>query len=137
MVVRRRAARDFEQVGRRLCEVLDGVALEGFPRHSVSVRYATEHRCGVVVHGPGLSGAVSGTDPLKDGRRLMRCEPMDDSAEAAFSARVTQAASDAFRRHDRVHVQDEAHGSQNPGASYPDSRKLEATGRVSEGVCVV
>lgn len=98
MVVRRRAARDFEQVGRRLCEVLDGVALEGFPRHSVSVRYATEHRCGVVVHGPGLSGAVSGTDPLKDGRRLMRCEPMDDSAEAAFSARVTQAASDAFRR---------------------------------------
>ena len=93
MVVRRRAARDFEQVGRRLCEVLDGVALEGFPRHSVSVRYATEHRCGVVVHGPGLSGAVSGTDPLKDGRRLMRCEPMDDSAEAAFSARVTQAAA--------------------------------------------
>jgi len=36
----------------------------------VSVRYATEHRCGVVVRGPGLSDAISGTDPLKDGLPL-------------------------------------------------------------------
>lgn len=36
----------------------------------MSVRYATEHRCGVVVRGPGLSDAISGTDPLKDGLPL-------------------------------------------------------------------
>ena len=35
-------------------------------QHAVSVKYATEHRCGVVVRGPGLSDQISGTDPLKD-----------------------------------------------------------------------
>ena len=43
-----------------------GLELPSFPQHSVSVRYATEHRCGLVVRGPGLSDAISGTDPLKD-----------------------------------------------------------------------
>ena len=43
-----------------------GLRLPSYPQHAVSVRYATEHRCGVVVRGPGLSDAISGTDPLKD-----------------------------------------------------------------------
>lgn len=43
-----------------------GLRLPSFPEHAVSVRYATEHRCGVAVRGPGLSDAVSGTDPLRD-----------------------------------------------------------------------
>lgn len=98
LVVRRRADRNFEALGPTLCAALDGVPLPGWPEHSVSVRYATEHRCGVVVHGPGLSGGVSGTDPLKDGRRLMRCEPTDGTEEAHTSAKVVQTASDAFRR---------------------------------------
>ena len=36
----------------------------------MSVKYATEHRCGVVLRGTGLSDAVSGTDPLKDNLAL-------------------------------------------------------------------
>lgn len=98
VVVRRRADRNFEALGPTLCAALDGTPLPGWPEHSVSVRYATEHRCGVVVHGPGLSGNVSGTDPLKDGRRLVRCEPTDDTTEACISAKVVQVVSDAFRR---------------------------------------
>lgn len=43
-----------------------GIIIPGFPQHAVSVKYATEHRCGVVVRGAGLSDAISGTDPLKD-----------------------------------------------------------------------
>lgn len=43
-----------------------GLPLPSFPNHTISVRYATEHRCGVVVRGQGLSDAISGTDPLKD-----------------------------------------------------------------------
>ena len=43
-----------------------GLRLPSFPEHAVSVRYATEHRCGVAVRGPGLSDAISGTDPLRD-----------------------------------------------------------------------
>ena len=43
-----------------------GSAIPGFPQHAVAVRYATEHRCGVVVRGAGLCDAISGTDPLRD-----------------------------------------------------------------------
>lgn len=41
------------------------------PQHTVSVKYATEHRCGVVVRGPGLSDQIGGTDPLKDNLPLL------------------------------------------------------------------
>ncbi|KAL5137439.1 L-ascorbate peroxidase, cytosolic [Glycine soja] len=34
--------------------------------------YATKHRCGVVVKGPNLSGNISGTEPLKDNRILLK-----------------------------------------------------------------
>jgi hypothetical protein len=37
-----------------------GGTLPAFPQHAVSVRYATEHRCGVVVRGAGLTDAISG-----------------------------------------------------------------------------
>ena len=47
-----------------------GLRLPSFPEHAVSVRYATEHRCGVAVRGPGLSDAISGTDPLRDNLAL-------------------------------------------------------------------
>ena len=43
-----------------------GVQLPSFPGLVVKAKYATEHRCGIVVSGPGLSDDVSGTDPLKD-----------------------------------------------------------------------
>lgn len=50
-----------------------GVRLLGFSQHSVAVKYATEHRCGVAVSGPGLSDAITGTDPLKDNLPLQVC----------------------------------------------------------------
>lgn len=40
--------------------------LPSFPDHTVSVKYAIEHRCGVRVRGPGLTDTITGTDPLKD-----------------------------------------------------------------------
>ena len=43
-----------------------GVRLPSFPELVVKAKYATEHRCGIVVSGPGLSDDVTGTDPLKD-----------------------------------------------------------------------
>ena len=66
IVLHRRADRRFEELGPLLCAALDGLRLPSFPQHAVSVKYATEHRCGVVVRGPGLSDQISGTDPLKD-----------------------------------------------------------------------
>jgi 2,3-bisphosphoglycerate-independent phosphoglycerate mutase len=82
LVTKRRADRHFEHLGPPLCAALDGLALPSFPQHAISVGYATEHRCGVVVRGPGLSDAIEGTDPLKDGRPLLASAPLDDSLEA-------------------------------------------------------
>jgi len=37
--------------------------------------YATEHRCGIKVSGPGLSYHITGQDPLVDGRPLPKVKP--------------------------------------------------------------
>jgi 2,3-bisphosphoglycerate-independent phosphoglycerate mutase len=66
--------------------------LPSFPQHAVSVRYATEHRCGVVVRGAGLCDAISGTDPLKDNLPLLLCEGTDGTAEVGGPAAAAAAA---------------------------------------------
>ena len=57
VVVRRRADRSFEKEGPDLCGALDGLALDPsrFAGCEVEVRYATEHRCGVVVRRRALA----------------------------------------------------------------------------------
>jgi 2,3-bisphosphoglycerate-independent phosphoglycerate mutase len=60
-----------------------GMQLPDYPDHSVQVRYATEHRCGVVIRGPDLTDAISGTDPLKDNLPLRRCSSLDNSPEVS------------------------------------------------------
>ncbi|KAK9901638.1 hypothetical protein WJX75_006034 [Coccomyxa subellipsoidea] len=93
IVVSRRADRKFEDIGPRLCADLNGVRLLGFPQHSVAVKYATEHRCGVAVSGSGLSDAITGTDPLKDNLPLQEVKPLDGSSEAAFTAALVMQLS--------------------------------------------
>eukprot|EP00256_Glycine_max_P069407 XP_025984002.1 transcription factor MYB96-like isoform X1 [Glycine max] len=56
-------------------------------------RYATEHRCGVVVKGPNLSGNISGTEPLKDNHILLKAEALDDSHEPSNIAVVVNELS--------------------------------------------
>ena len=93
IVTSRRADRHFEEEGPILCAALDGMKLPSFPQYEVRVRYATEHRCGVVVKGPNLSGNISGTDPLKDNRLLLKAEALDDSYEARNTASVVNELS--------------------------------------------
>ncbi|CAN1167548.1 2,3-bisphosphoglycerate-independent phosphoglycerate mutase 1 [Linum perenne] len=90
---RRRADRHFEEEGPVLCKALDGMKLPSFPEYEVRVRYATEHRCGVVVKGPKLSGNMSGTDPLKDNRLLLKAEALDNTDEARHTAVVVNELS--------------------------------------------
>ncbi|KAJ8528860.1 hypothetical protein K7X08_030504 [Anisodus acutangulus] len=93
IVVSRRADRHFEEEGPILCAALDGMKLHSFPEYEIRVRYATEHRCGVVVKGPKLSGNISGTDPLKDNRLLLQAKPLDDTDEAKHTAAVVNELS--------------------------------------------
>lgn len=97
IVTSRRADRRFDEEGPILCNALDGLTIPGYPQYQVKVKYATEHRCGVVVSGPGLTDAISGTDPLKDNLPLLLAEPTDDSAEAKNTAAVVNVLSDAIR----------------------------------------
>ncbi|RID76439.1 hypothetical protein BRARA_B03408 [Brassica rapa] len=102
VVVSRRADRHFEEEGPCegpiLCAALDGMKLPSFPEYEVRVRYATEHRCGVVVKGPKLSGNISGTDPLKDNRLLLEAKPLDESEEAKHTAKVVNELSREISR---------------------------------------
>ncbi|CAN1241344.1 2,3-bisphosphoglycerate-independent phosphoglycerate mutase 1 [Linum perenne] len=93
IVTSRRADRHFEEEGPVLCKALDGMKLPSFPEYEVRVRYATEHRCGVVVKGPKLSGNISGTDPLKDNRLLLKAEALDNTDEARHTAVVVNELS--------------------------------------------
>lgn len=97
VVTSRRADRHFEEAGPILCAALNGLKLPSYPEYKVSVRYATEHRCGVVVSGPGLCGNISGSDPLKDHRLLLKVKPLDDTKEAAHTANVVNELSDVIR----------------------------------------
>lgn len=98
IVISRRADRHFEEEGPILCAALDGLKLPSFPQYEVSVRYATEHRCGVVVKGPYLSGNISGTDPLKDNRQLLEAQALDDTTEAKHTAAVVNELSKEISR---------------------------------------
>lgn len=97
IVVQRRADRQFEEEGPVLCAALDNMSIPGYPDYSINVKYATEHRCGVVIRGPLLTDAISGTDPLKDNLPLLAAQPLEDSHEALRTADVVNAASDAIR----------------------------------------
>lgn len=75
IVISRRADRNFEHIGPTLCSYLNDTKIPSFPDHRVEVKYATEHRCGVVVRGSNLCDNVTGTDPLRDGLKLKTSRP--------------------------------------------------------------
>ena len=66
--------------------------------YKVSCVYATEHRCGVKISGPGLSSAITGTDPIKDNKKLVVCQAIDGSDEKAKkTAELVNSLSDGIR----------------------------------------
>ena len=70
IVERRRVDRHFDW-GIPLCDALNNMKIPGFDEYLVACEYATEHRCGLKVTGKGLSSQISGTDPLKDNKKLL------------------------------------------------------------------
>jgi 2,3-bisphosphoglycerate-independent phosphoglycerate mutase len=76
IVERRRVDREFDW-GISLCDTLNDMTIPGYDDYTVKCEYATEHRCGLKVTGKGLSSLITGTDPLKDFKPLLLCEPTD------------------------------------------------------------
>ncbi|MEM2909049.1 MAG: 2,3-bisphosphoglycerate-independent phosphoglycerate mutase [Candidatus Bilamarchaeaceae archaeon] len=86
-VVDRRAGRISTDEGKHLekylCTKIEDV--EAIFAHSV------EHRGALVLRGPGLSPAVSDTDPHTAGEEIRRCVPLDSTPEAEKTARIVNA----------------------------------------------
>jgi 2,3-diphosphopglycerate-independent phosphoglycerate mutase len=119
VVTSRRADRCFEEEGPVLCGALDGETVEvDGDMYRMHVRYATEHRCGVVVRavdpsrGVMLTDRIEGTDPLKDGLVLKTSVGLDvedagvgeeELERQRRTARVVNAVSDRMRSILREH----------------------------------
>jgi 2,3-diphosphopglycerate-independent phosphoglycerate mutase len=96
--------REFNKWGLELCPVLDKLELPGYPDYKVSCEYATEHRCGLKVSGPGMTYHITGQDPLVDNRPLPKVEPtLQDDPKAKFTADLVQVLSDTIRKTLREH----------------------------------
>lgn len=55
IVLHRRVDRTFADWGVPLCDALNNLRVDGYPEHVVKCMHATEHRCGILISGPGLS----------------------------------------------------------------------------------
>jgi 2,3-bisphosphoglycerate-independent phosphoglycerate mutase len=89
----RRAGRIGSEIGRRLCEKLDGIKIPGV---EVFVRPVKEYRLVVVFRGNGLGGAVDDTDPQKTGVPPLDPQPRDPGDAA--SRRTAEIAREFIRR---------------------------------------
>lgn len=101
VVVDRRAGRIIPE-GDKLAEALNGFRSSSFPDVRVVVKHTTEHRCAVVLKGPGLSHMVSDTDPHKKGK-VLESTPLDSSLEARKTASIinefTRYSYEVLRKH--------------------------------------
>ncbi|RHY17342.1 hypothetical protein DYB37_003239 [Aphanomyces astaci] len=114
IVTMRRVDRNFHSWGTDLCPFIGSFALPSFPNVRVACKYATEHRCGIVFHGPNLSDQITGTDPLKDELPLLKSTPIDPALPSAvYTSQVLNEASaviiDRLSRHP-LNVAREAEG---------------------------
>jgi len=100
-ILDRRAGR-FLPEGDKLADSLNGYRSKLFPDVEVIVKHTTEHRCVVVLKGPGLSHMVSDTDPHREGN-LIQATPLDSTSESKKTASVvnefTQYSYDVLRDH--------------------------------------
>jgi 2,3-bisphosphoglycerate-independent phosphoglycerate mutase len=83
LVVDRRAGR-ITDTGPFVAE-LDGLTYQGV---TLLARPGTGHRAGIILRGPGLSSRISDNDPHEVGVKVHEVHPLDDSKEAAFTAKV-------------------------------------------------
>lgn len=104
IVTARRVCRQFPTWGMELYAALDHITIPGFEGYEVFCKPATEHRAGVKIRGPRLSAKITGTDPIKDNRKIDRTVAEDENdADAVMTAALINAISDRFYEILRVH----------------------------------
>ena len=94
-VLDRRAGR-YVPEGDQLAEVVNGCKVSEAPDVEVIIKHATQHRCAVILRGPGLSFKISDTDPHATNEKVKTSKPLDDSAEAKKTANIVNALTQKF-----------------------------------------
>ena len=96
IVERRRVDREFDKWGLELIDIINDMKIPGYEDYKVSCKWATEHRCGIKISGPGLSYHITGQDPLKDNLPLPTVEGTQDCDKARFTAKLCQKFSETI-----------------------------------------
>ena len=84
-VVRDRRAGRIRDEGKELAKEIDGMTINGV---KCLFRPSVEHRGALVLRGKGLSFKVSDADPHKEGEKVLRPKPLDDTEEARRTADI-------------------------------------------------
>lgn len=93
LVIKRRASRNFEEIGPVLCDYLkQNIKFEN-KEYDFEIKYATEHRCAISISGSNLSSKITGTDPLKDELEHVMCKPLDKSLKAQLTSNIVNELS--------------------------------------------
>jgi len=87
VVLDRRAGRIADEDAAKLAESLRKIKLKK-PSIEFLFKNTIQHRAALVVRGPKLSTAVSGSDPEKVGEKVLGIKPLDGSPEAKLTAKV-------------------------------------------------
>lgn len=85
IITDRRAGRISTEEGQKRVEILRQIELPGV---QTRVESEKEYRFVLSLRGPGLSGALSDTDPQVTGQKPERCEPTNTSQEAKHTAEL-------------------------------------------------
>jgi 2,3-diphosphopglycerate-independent phosphoglycerate mutase len=95
IVVKRRVSRKFYLWGLPIVDDINGLRVPGFEEYVISVKHATEHRCGLKITGPRLTQKIEGIDPLVDNKPLLKSKAWDESdSDSVLTAQVVNAVSD-------------------------------------------
>jgi len=94
-VLDRRAGRIATEEAAELAESLKRVKLSK-PEVEFIFASTVEHRAVLVLRGPKLSKEVSDSDPAANGRKTLEVKPLNNSAEAKFTAEVLNELAQKF-----------------------------------------
>ncbi|MEM0057378.1 MAG: 2,3-bisphosphoglycerate-independent phosphoglycerate mutase [Candidatus Bathyarchaeia archaeon] len=101
-ILDRRAGRIASEDASKLAESLRRVKLSK-PGVDFIFANTVEHRAVLVLRGSRLSPAVSDSDPAIEGKEILKVKPLDDSAEARFTAELLNELAQKFHEVLKAH----------------------------------
>lgn len=94
----RRAGRIVNEDAVKLANSLQRVRLEKSSKAKFLFKSTIQHRAVLVIRGPGLSTAVSDSDPGKAGKKVLEMKPLDNSNEARLTSKIANKLAREFHK---------------------------------------